>query len=72
MPTHEPNNPRETSNALKYTGIAAQMIVVIGLLTFAGYEIDQHFHHTTAWATAVFSLIGVGASLYLVFNSLKD
>jgi len=71
MPENEPDS-RQTSTALKFTGIAFQMIVVIGLLTFIGYEIDQHFHHATAWATALFSLVGVGASLFIVFKSLKD
>ncbi len=72
MPTNEPEKPRQVSNAMKFTGIAFQMIAVIGMLTFIGYEIDQHYHHKTAWATALCSLLGVGAALYLVFNSLKD
>jgi F0F1-type ATP synthase assembly protein I len=71
MPLNEPDS-KQTSTALKFTGIAFQMIVIIGLLTFAGYKIDQHFHHATAWATALFSLIGVGVSLFIVFRSLKD
>ncbi len=74
MPKNQPagNEGREMSNALKYTGIGFQMLAIIGLLTFAGYEIDKHYRHTTQWATAVFSLAGVFASLFLVYKSLQD
>ncbi|WP_462266544.1 AtpZ/AtpI family protein [Mucilaginibacter sp.] len=71
MPENQPNE-KQVSNALKYTGIGFQMIAVIGLLTFVGYEIDKHYQHTTQWATAVFSLLGVFVSLFITLKSLKD
>ncbi|WP_295767778.1 AtpZ/AtpI family protein [uncultured Mucilaginibacter sp.] len=57
---------------IKYSGIAFQMILIIGVLTFAGYELDKRAGHTTLWVTAMLSLAGVFISLYLVVKSLKD
>jgi uncharacterized membrane protein len=67
MPTNKPVN-----DYVKYTGIAFQMIVIIGVLSFAGYEIDKRAAHTTPWVTAMLSLSGVFISLYLVIKSVKD
>lgn len=63
---------KPVNNYVKYSGIAFQMIAIIGISTFIGYKIDQSQHHQTAWVTAVLSLIGVFVSLYLVIKSLKD
>jgi hypothetical protein len=72
MPVDKPNPNKPLSNAIKYTGIGFQMIAVIGLLTFVGYEIDKHYNHSTQWATAICALFGVFASLFITLKSLKD
>ncbi|MBL4676625.1 MAG: AtpZ/AtpI family protein, partial [Mucilaginibacter sp.] len=64
------NNP--VNAYAKYTGLAFQMIVVIGLFTFAGYKIDESAGHETKWVTAVLALVGVFASLYIVIRSVKN
>jgi len=56
----------------KYTGIAFQMIAIIGIFTFAGYKIDQAAGHTTKWVTVVLSLSGVFVAMYIVIKSLKN
>jgi F0F1-type ATP synthase assembly protein I len=63
---------KPVNDYVKYTGIAFQMIVIIGVLSFAGYEIDKRAAHTTPWVTAVLSLSGVFISLYLVIRSVKN
>jgi ATP synthase protein I len=60
------------SGYLKYSGMGFQMIVVIGLFTYAGYKIDESAHHATKWITAILSLIGVFVSLYIVIRSVKS
>jgi len=60
------------NNYIKYSGLGIQMIVIIGLFTFAGYKIDQALNHQTQWVTAGLSLGGVFVSLYVVLKSLKD
>ena len=57
---------------IKYSGLGFQMIVIIGLFTFAGYKTDQHLHHEVQWVTAVLALAGVFISLYIVFKSFKS
>ncbi|WP_184547958.1 AtpZ/AtpI family protein [Mucilaginibacter sp. FT3.2] len=56
----------------KFSGIAFQMVVVIGIGAFAGYKIDEATNHQTKWVTALLSLVGVFISLYIVIRSLKN
>lgn len=63
---------KPANDYIKYTGIAFQMIVIIGALSFIGYEIDKRTGHTTQWVTAIFSLSGVFISLYLVIKAVKN
>ena len=53
---------------LKYSGMAFQMGATIGIFTFIGYQLDEHFKLKTAYCTILFSLIGVGISLFTVFR----
>ncbi|RYU90341.1 AtpZ/AtpI family protein [Mucilaginibacter terrigena] len=63
---------KEASAYAKYTGLAFQMIVIIGIFAFAGYKIDEGAHHTTKWVTAALSLAGVFISLFIVIRSVKN
>jgi hypothetical protein len=56
----------------KYTGLAFQMIAIIGIFAFAGYKIDEATHHDTKWVTAALSLAGVFISLFIVIRSVKN
>lgn len=68
----EGNNGKQMSNLAKFTGIAFQMIAIIGVFAFAGYKIDQSAGHQTKWVTAILSLAGVFISMYIVIRSLKQ
>ena len=75
MTNDKQNNNSEDKPAnsyLKFTGLGFQMIAIIGVFTFIGYKIDESFNHSTKWITAILSLFGVFASLYIVFKSLKS
>lgn len=65
------NESPQLNAYVKYTGMGFQMIVIIGLFTYAGYKIDESAHHSVKWVTAILSLTGVFISLYLVIVSLK-
>lgn len=65
-------NYNERGNIAKFSGIAFQMIAIIGIFTFAGYKIDEAAHHNVKWVTAALSLIGVFISLYIVIRSVKS
>ena len=63
---------KQANNYMKFTGMAFQMVVIIGLFSFAGYKIDESAGHQTKWVTAVLALAGVFISLYLVIRSIKE
>lgn len=65
-------NDSQGNGYLKFTGMAFQMIGIIGVFAFAGYKIDESANHSTKWVTATLSLIGVFISLYLVIRSIKE
>lgn len=56
----------------KYTGVAFQMMAIIGLCSFIGYQIDKYFQHQIQWATALGGVIGVCASIYQTIRQLKS
>jgi F0F1-type ATP synthase assembly protein I len=66
------NAGKEVNSYAKFSGVAFQMIAVIGVFAFAGYKIDQAGNHQTKWATAALSLVGVFISLYIVIRSVKS
>jgi len=75
MPKNEQNDGGHSSDSnslAKFTGLAFQMIAIIGGFAYAGYRIDKAANHNTKWATALLALIGVFISFYFVFKSLKN
>jgi hypothetical protein len=72
MEQNKPNDDNGPGNYAKFTGIAFQMIAIIGIFAYAGYKIDQSAQHQTKWVTAMLSLIGVFISMYIIIKSLKN
>ncbi|GAB1463142.1 AtpZ/AtpI family protein [Pedobacter sp.] len=69
QPNKETN--KTAINYAKYTGMAFQMLATIGVFAFVGYKIDEHNNIDNFIFTAVFGVVGVGASLYQVVRSLN-
>ncbi len=67
-----PDAKSAAANYSKFMGIAVQMLVIIGIFTFAGYKIDEAAAHTTKWVTAVMSLVGVFIALFIIIRSVKS
>ena len=63
---------KEVNSYARFTGLAFQMVAIIGVMTYAGYKIDESAAHTTKWVTVIFSLAGVFISLYLVIRAVKN
>ncbi len=53
---------------LKYSSMAVQMGVIIGLFAYGGYKLDGHYHMQKPIWTMVLSLIGVAIALGLVIK----
>jgi F0F1-type ATP synthase assembly protein I len=58
---------KNTNAALKYTGLAFQMLAVIGLGVFAGIQLDRYFR-TPDIFTVILSLLGVVTGIYLAIR----
>ncbi|MFD2873698.1 AtpZ/AtpI family protein [Mucilaginibacter ximonensis] len=65
-------NKNTVTNYARFMGMAFQMLVIIGLFTFAGYKIDQSAGHDTKWVTATLALVGVFIALFIVIRSIKN
>lgn len=58
-------NPNE---ALKYSGMAVKMAVVIAAGVFGGQYLDEKMGNASPWMTIVLSLLGVAAAIYFVIS----
>lgn len=57
---------------VKYTGVAFQMMAIIGVSAFIGYKLDQYYMHDVQWVTALMCVLGVCLSIYQVIRQLKS
>ena len=64
-----PDN-KGVSRFLYFSGMGFQMIAIIGVFAYIGYKIDESKGSEKPIFTAVFSLLGVGLSLYSVIKSI--
>lgn len=62
---------KEATNFARYSGIAIQMLAIIGIMTFIGYKIDENRESKQQVFTAIFGLVGVVISLIQVVRSLN-
>jgi F0F1-type ATP synthase assembly protein I len=61
-----------TTNFIKYTGAGFQMLVIIGLFTYAGYKIDSYRAGGKPLFVALLGVLGVVISLYQVVRQLNS
>ena len=62
---------RALSGNAKYTGVAFQMMAIIGFSALIGYKIDEYYDHRTQWVTAITCVLGVCLSIYQTIRQLK-
>ena len=72
--TPEPSKPEtpadQASNVAKYSGIAFNMLAIIGLSAWAGTWLDAHFQNKTPYYTVGLMVLGLFIALYQVIRSL--
>ena len=62
--------PRKQPNQFfRFSNLTVQMGVIIGLSTWGGMKLDEHYQTKDPYFTIVLSLVGIGVALYVV---LKD
>jgi uncharacterized membrane protein len=67
----EPKN-NQVNKYLHLTSLGFQMMVVIFVFVWIGKWADERYETPKAYFTALGSLVGLAASLYLVLKQLKD
>lgn len=60
------------SSYVQFTGVAFQMMAIIGVFAFIGYQLDKYYQHQVQWATALSCVIGVVVSIYQTIRQLKN
>jgi ATP synthase protein I len=68
-PSDASDDARNSSALGKFSGIAVQMIAIIGLSTWAGVWLDGYFQTKTPWYTIGLTLTGIFGALYQVIRS---
>jgi hypothetical protein len=64
--------PKQQLNSyVKYSSIAFQMVIIIGLGSYGGYSIDKALEFKIPVFTILLILISTALALYTVFRSLK-
>ena len=67
-PSKKPNN--SLNQYTRFSGIAIQMGVIIGVSAWGGKKLDEHFNLNKPYLTIVCSLTGVAVALYLVIREV--
>ena len=64
------NKPQKYLNAyVKYSSLAIQMGLIIGIGTFGGFELDKN----TGWKFPLFTLIlSIGSVVLAIYLAIKD
>ena len=71
----ESKNPKRSSRIRSYarfSGIAIQMIVIIGLGTYGGYKLDEAYPNDYSAYTLICSLSSVAIALYLMIKQATN
>lgn len=62
--------PKQPNSFIKYSNLAIQMGIIIGLSAWGGSKLDAYFKTQEPYFTIIFSLIGISGSLYLVIKDV--
>lgn len=54
---------------MRYSNIAFEMLGVIALFTFIGYQLDKWVGTNKPWFTVVCSIVSVGISVYYAIKN---
>lgn len=61
---------QHSPSSLRYVGLAFQMLGIIGIMSYIGFEMDTYLSNDTLVITAVGSLLGIFISFYQIFQDL--
>lgn len=69
-PKNQPKEPKKLDSFAKYSTMAFQMVIIIGLGVFGGIKLDDRLHMKFPLFTIILSLVAVGLSIYFMIKDL--
>ena len=70
-PSRDPKKPNPFDNYIKYSGLAVQMLVTIGVCGWLGYLLDQHLQSRFPTFMILFGFAGFGGFMFQLYRSIK-
>ena len=55
---------------MKYSGLAFQMLIVLGIAAYGGMRLDAYLGNKNPWFTILFMVLGVIGSIYKIIVSV--
>ena len=62
---------KHSSNYLRYTGLALQLLITIAVCGWIGYKADQYFGNKYPILMLLLGFLGFGGSMYQVYRSIN-
>ena len=62
---------KRPNNYLKYSGLAFQMALTIGIMGYLGWKIDHWINLDFPWVFLLFVFIGFAGSFYLLVKGMN-
>lgn len=70
-PSQPNKKPNPYNDSLKYSGLAIQFLVTIGVCGWLGYKLDRYLHLKYPVFMILFGFLGFGGVLYQLYRSLN-
>lgn len=61
---------KQLNTYVKFSGMAFQMMAIIGVMVFVGVKLDSKFPNQYSAYTVVFSLLGVIGAMYQIIKQV--
>jgi len=72
QPARSPRRkPSRYSNYLKYSGLALQLLITIGVCGWLGYKADQYFDNKYPLLMLLLGFLGFAGIMYQIYRSIN-
>lgn len=72
LPEPSPNKKlKTTNNYLKYSSLGFQLLAVMGVFGWLGYELDRYLKIKFPAFMLLFGFVGLGGMMYQVYKSIN-
>jgi hypothetical protein len=67
-----PKQKKQLNKLVRFSGIAFQMVIIISLGSFSGYQLDLYLEINNSIFTTAFSLLSIAVALMYVIQQTKE